>query len=158
MYDFFNDGLIKVDLMLSVTYVLCEISGHHQIPVNVVHSVPLNSVDAELSQEAALLSSTVMQTTTSGPAVHQASYNTAVYRITTSSPLVHQMYPLGSAAVANPAAAAAQMSSVEMEENDAEDLSAISALLSLKMFPAGIEQISPARLDMPPSVLCSPIA
>ena len=126
--------------MLSLTYSCFKISGQHQIPVNLLHSVPQNSVDSEVSQ-AAVLSSAVMQTTTSGSAVHQTSYNT-VYRITTSSPMLHQMYPLVST-VSNPA----EMNSVEMEQNDAEDLSAISALLSLKMFPAGLEQISPARLD-----------
>src|SRR5688572_19487197 len=100
MYDFLN-RFIKVDVMLlSVTYSSFKISGQHQIPVNLLHSVPLNSVDAEVSQ-AAVMSSTVMQTTTPGPAVHQTSYNT-VYRITTSSPMLHQMYPLGST-IGNPA-------------------------------------------------------
>lgn len=34
---------------------------------------------------------------------------------------------------------------VPYQENDSEDLSAITALLSLKMLPTGIEQISPSR-------------
>jgi len=136
-------------------------SGQHQIPVNVLHNITLNSVSGELTPTAAAVqSSAAMQTTAaSGPAVHQASYNTAVYRITTSSPLVHPMYPLVSTA----GNSVEMRSSVEMEENDAEDLSAISALLSLKMFPAGIEQISPARLDchclcfFPPITLYCPL-